>query len=681
MKIKQIVIVFLVIIINTQNILAETNDSPTHDIVMKTVLDGYRKEAHIRTTKELSLRRIQGYEEEILANPDDFNLYLKYAKYHMSKFKNYEEAKVILSKGLKKLFYRYKDEKHSGVLDTQSYLFYVHRGICYKRLGDSANAVKDFKTAIALLEKSSDLVADLLVINKWPDAYMQLFEIYVPMKDHYEEAIALGKRILNLRPESNLEFSIAMMYKNKKDYTSAISWFKKALKKDSISKGFIYLCMGGVYEQIEEYIEAIDYYTKVLEYPEEKAFAYLSRGVCYSKLNYYEKAFADLKEAIKLKPNNAVFLQKQQEIENAYALEEKVMTENGIKVDVTLPWNFDSSNAVKKNNKTPTIDIGDNEWKEIENPLNKLVKGHILSKKSGKGVFLLKGNKYKKIGIYNNPCFTLRGDKFAVTYLPRSMEKEIIVFDKNGKLLEKIKTPHAVHDMAWFPSGEQIAYTAGKNIDILGELGLGSGTYPHPEPIYMYIYLYSLKTKKSHLIYMLDFSSMPMESWLTTKIFDISVSPNGKYIKFFEFGQKTQALHVINIEGNLIYSKDENYFDDFTFAWLPDSKHLIGKRNRNKLDSLHKINVETSEITELKDLKIPFQAYKAVVTPDGKYYYASNLHNREYTYVLHLQGKHKGKISLLLDEYYAANWYYDKDDFKWDFEQDEKFFKELQDKS
>ena len=59
---------------------------------------------------------------------------------------------------------------------------------------------------------------------------------------------------------------------------------------------------------LKEYIEAIKYFSKVLELNSNYEIAYINRSSCYEKLEQYQDAIKDLDKAIELNQYN-VFIE------------------------------------------------------------------------------------------------------------------------------------------------------------------------------------------------------------------------------------------------------------------------------------------------------------------------------------------------------------------------------------
>lgn len=65
-----------------------------------------------------------------------------------------------------------------------------------------------------------------------------------------------------------------------------------------------YYYLGNKYQDEEEYIKAISYYTKAIEQGYKNADIYRKRGACYFIIQQYNEAIKDLTEAINIQPTD-----------------------------------------------------------------------------------------------------------------------------------------------------------------------------------------------------------------------------------------------------------------------------------------------------------------------------------------------------------------------------------------
>lgn len=301
-----------------------------------------------------------------------------------------------------------------------------------------------------------------------------------------------------------------------------------------------------------------------------------------------------------------------------------------------------------------------NRWKDIEHPLKKPIKGKIIAYKSKKGIYLFKGNKYKLIGEeLFEPVWNKKGDKFVIRHSERHHEHKFYIYNDEGKRLKTIRTPHAINGIGWIWEENKIVYTASNDRNPY----INTKTLPG----FRNVFIYDLKTKETKKIFEIAEGD--------AELIDIRVSPDGKYIKFHNFIFRGQNIfYVVNRQGKIIYKNKKSGFTEHKFAWLPDSKHMIGLITENPGTKkakpfFKKLNVETGEITTLSEFThLGFG--EARITADGKYYHASSAINGNVSVVMHLTGEHKGKYSWLLRGYSDGDWFYKEEEeknFKWEF--------------
>lgn len=93
-------------------------------------------------------------------------------------------------------------------------------------------------------------------------------------------------------------------YYDLEQYTDALKYYSEAIKRQPDTALF-YNDRGCAYDSLGQYDKAIADFDKAINLKADYATAYSNRGYTYNHLGQYEKAFADCDKAIKLEPDNA----------------------------------------------------------------------------------------------------------------------------------------------------------------------------------------------------------------------------------------------------------------------------------------------------------------------------------------------------------------------------------------
>jgi tetratricopeptide (TPR) repeat protein len=123
--------------------------------------------------------------------------------------------------------------------------------------------------------------------------YQELMDLYV-FTDSFSKAEQL---YLNIRERftsdsllSLLSSSLASAYSTSKEYTKALQFYEKMLKKDTTDT-YIYFQMADIYQKMKNYNKAIDGYQKIIKKDPDYVQAYVQLGIIYyERLKNYNKA-------------------------------------------------------------------------------------------------------------------------------------------------------------------------------------------------------------------------------------------------------------------------------------------------------------------------------------------------------------------------------------------------------
>lgn len=140
-------------------------------------------------------------------------------------------------------------------------------------------------------------------INKSADEYYsKIFENIID-KDHVEESKKENSEVDNI-------LNIGLTYYKKRDYTTALEYYEKALELDeNYYKTYYYMANTFSY-MLDGMPTSIEYYNKCIELNNKFYFAYLDKSAILKVLQRYEEQIGTLEKATKVEPNTA----------NAYSL-------------------------------------------------------------------------------------------------------------------------------------------------------------------------------------------------------------------------------------------------------------------------------------------------------------------------------------------------------------------------
>lgn len=166
---------------------------------------------------------------------------------------------------------------------------YFYRAIAKNDLGDFSGAIVDY-SKIILLKPDADTY-----YNRGNSRYS--IKDYVAAKDDYENAFKRDPNFIDAL------YSLACVKYDLGEFESAITDFTKVI---SVAPALqtTYFLRASAFMALKQYPKALeDYSFAILVNP--NAEAYYNRGVFYLDINYYQKANADLDNALKLNNSNS----------------------------------------------------------------------------------------------------------------------------------------------------------------------------------------------------------------------------------------------------------------------------------------------------------------------------------------------------------------------------------------
>jgi putative GTP pyrophosphokinase len=138
-----------------------------------------------------------------------------------------------------------------------------------------------------------------------------LSALYAHNKSHFDEAIALYSRILELKPGGGI---CSLIYKHRgmahfacSCYDEAIDDFSHTLELDGKSYKAAYY-RGVVRSVLKQYSEAIDDFTQSLSINPYQSFCLFRRGQAYYHIGDYPQALSDCEASLALEPGNEAVL-------------------------------------------------------------------------------------------------------------------------------------------------------------------------------------------------------------------------------------------------------------------------------------------------------------------------------------------------------------------------------------
>lgn len=210
-------------------------------------------------------------------------------------------------------------------LDDSNSALYVMRASIYSSLNNSEYAIEDYKKALeinpdltTLFEKIAYLYYDMkdfdhavTYINKaleYDKNNVELIKTSLSIHDtnkDYENALTDINRLISLSPQDAALYCSAADYNvYLKNYKEAISYYETAINYynevvDSATISAIYSALGSCYVQLEDYANAIIYFTKHIDSSNDSTVESIyNRGVAYFYIEDYESAIKDFNTAI-----------------------------------------------------------------------------------------------------------------------------------------------------------------------------------------------------------------------------------------------------------------------------------------------------------------------------------------------------------------------------------------------
>ena len=278
------------------------------------------------------------------ASKIDNNFFVEYALATWEHSENYEETI--------KIFEQTKNEnKRANYYFKLGYV--QHDAGYYTDDLDMLNkAINNFEIS----EKQSDF--DYEVIEKNMSSFIKCYSYSLSGLGSVNDAINLIERYKKFEKISG-EFDIhkSIIYLSNSEFEKAIIEAKNYLKYPKESHGTTYQILGGASEFLENWNEAIDYYTQAIRLKPNDEDIYFRRGWSYARLNKYSEALADYFKSLEInkKSNPKTYLNISELYSNHFKMYDEALKFENMGIDL-FPENadlyFNRSITNSKLNKT-----------------------------------------------------------------------------------------------------------------------------------------------------------------------------------------------------------------------------------------------------------------------------------------------------------------------------------------
>jgi tetratricopeptide (TPR) repeat protein len=254
-------------------------------------------------------------------------------------------------------------------IDDECVPAYFHRAELAMQREQLEQAVADLDRAIALdpdfapayharaqtylqMQRNEDAIRDfskLIELHpEWPGAYVGRAGAWINLGDK-RKAAADYDEAAQLDPDSTGDLHVhrliveAHHLHESEDYQAAIAKATEAIEQDSGSLA-AWATRAASHWYLEQFVESVDDYSRLLEIHAEAPFALVGRGQVYAELGEYELALADLEKAVEMerKAASATGL--------AYALNGRALAYAGLGRFEEAQRDFDESVRLRPSN-------------------------------------------------------------------------------------------------------------------------------------------------------------------------------------------------------------------------------------------------------------------------------------------------------------------------------------------
>jgi tetratricopeptide (TPR) repeat protein len=165
---------------------------------------------------------------------------------------------------------------------------WLNRAETYIRLGENKKAIKDFSAVVEL--KGHNLM----------NAHFYRGQLHMRMNDKIS-ALSDYKKVIDINPKNvQLTWDIGRVSYEIEEYADALTYYSRALEQIDEPQAQLFLIRGEVFEKLKHYAGAIEDYTRVIEMNPNSANAYYGRGQAKARSGDNAAACVDWKVASKL---------------------------------------------------------------------------------------------------------------------------------------------------------------------------------------------------------------------------------------------------------------------------------------------------------------------------------------------------------------------------------------------
>lgn len=190
-----------------------------------------------------------------------------------------------------------------------------NRGVAKGKLGEHEDAIKDFNKEIELGYGSDS-------------TYNNLFNAYLSLEKNEEALINLNKAIDSNPEDYRSYYNRGILKFQKELYKEALEDFNRTIKISTYENPNFYSVRGFTMYALEEYEDAIKNLDKAIDLGLHNSYVYYYRGLAKFELNEYKGSIIDLKEALKVEPDNKdIDNVDSKDIENKLKEAEKLLAE------------------------------------------------------------------------------------------------------------------------------------------------------------------------------------------------------------------------------------------------------------------------------------------------------------------------------------------------------------------
>ncbi|HTE23402.1 tetratricopeptide repeat protein [Flavitalea sp.] len=170
----------------------------------------------------------------------------------------------------------------------------------YRNMGDAYIRLRKYKDAVEALERVLELSRPEDVIYEAIGHCYDRMKNYAQARFYYRKASHLNQE------DSKLYYKIACTYINEHQWVMAIKQLETAMQIQKMQPEYN-LAMGECKMQLQEYKEAIQYFSNVVRQRPRNVFSWEALIRCLYKGKYYDEALEQVKTALKLTDGKPIF--------------------------------------------------------------------------------------------------------------------------------------------------------------------------------------------------------------------------------------------------------------------------------------------------------------------------------------------------------------------------------------